>query len=531
MLNKNDLIKFPCLNSLTKRVFLLMLLMLLTAGCGSSNSDNKNGGNTDLVNYNETLPSPTLVFMGTEDYTTDGVEYTRYNLNVENSSAYPDALFTSSPHLPPCGLNTNSSRTWVDIFDNNDANLYGFCALNSSDDMNSIWFALPKSDVPPESVYIVLKDREYDNTYTSNAVNILPVCYPDLPTPQLVYAGSEDYDVNGTEYTRYKLDVSNSTAFPNELFVPASYLPPCGLNTNSSRTWVDIYDKDDTRLYGFCALGSSDDLNSIWFALPKSDVPPESVYIKLNDRACEKEYTSNSVYIGINCYSDLPAPQLVFTGTEDYEVDSTEYTRYKFTVSNSEAFPNELFAAASYLPPCGLNTNSSRTWVDIYDNHDVRIYGFCALGSSDGLNSIWFALPKGNVPPESIYIVLNDRACEHEYTSNSVATGAINFLGNWLNEDPQTPGITRIEIQLDALEISVREWGSCTPDDCDWGIKYSHAQEAYDGIIDVFWDPGFVERTQALELVGPNRLMATTFSHYIDGSGRPDSTMVYYFNR
>ena len=60
---------------------------------------------------------------------------------------------------------------------------------------------------------------------------------------------------SGGQYTRYLLAVVNRAAYPADLFQVASDLPPCGSNSNSARTWVDIYDQDDNRIYGFCALG------------------------------------------------------------------------------------------------------------------------------------------------------------------------------------------------------------------------------------------------------------------------------------
>ncbi|MBU1168070.1 MAG: hypothetical protein KKD44_00755 [Proteobacteria bacterium] len=167
--------------------------------------------------------------------------------------------------------------------------------------------------------------------------------------------------------------------------------------------------------------------------------------------------------------------------------------------------------------------------MDIYNNDNVRLYGFCALESSENLNSIWFALPKTQMPPESVYIVLNDRACEHEYTSNSVTI--CSFIGNWLNEDPETGGITRVEIVLNGSDLRVHEWGACLPVDCDWGTQITPVEDAQDDILNVSWNPGFVVRNQSLEIVEVNRLMVTTFSHYIDSSGRPDVTDIYYFTK
>jgi uncharacterized repeat protein (TIGR01451 family) len=122
----------------------------------------------------------------------------------------------------------------------------------------------------------------------------------------------------------------------------------------------------------------------------------------------------------------LPTPNLAYTGSEDY-IDGygNEYTRYNLEVTNSKDFSDELFAPAPYLPPCGFNPNASRTWVEIYDNKHNYIYGFCALPSSDYLKSLWFGLPKGTLPPTSVYIKMIDRLYNITYTSNLVT---INYL-------------------------------------------------------------------------------------------------------
>jgi hypothetical protein len=87
--------------------------------------------------------------------------------------------------------------------------------------------------------------------------------------------------------------VENFNAYPNEMFAAAPDLPPCGKNTKSARTWVDIYDQSGKRLNGFCALGKSADLNQIWFALESDVIPPSWVYIELNDRKTNTKYKSN----------------------------------------------------------------------------------------------------------------------------------------------------------------------------------------------------------------------------------------------
>ncbi|HKO60288.1 MAG TPA: hypothetical protein VJV03_03935 [Pyrinomonadaceae bacterium] len=114
------------------------------------------------------LPNPVLYLMSTEPYTANGKDFTRYRYGVDNFSVYPDEMFAAAPNLPPCGQNTKSSRSWVDIFDMRGKRLYGFCALGKSSDLNSIWFSVEAGEIPPSYVYIEIKDRQTDMKYKSN---------------------------------------------------------------------------------------------------------------------------------------------------------------------------------------------------------------------------------------------------------------------------------------------------------------------------------------------------------------------------
>jgi hypothetical protein len=116
---------------------------------------------------------------------------------------------------------------------------------------------------------------------------------PVLPNPVLYLTSTEPFSQGGTDYIRYKYDVLNKDAYPDAMFAAAPALPPCGKNTNSSRTWVDIFDQRGKRLYGFCALGKAENLGSIWFAAPESEIPPSYIYIELNDRQTNTKYKSN----------------------------------------------------------------------------------------------------------------------------------------------------------------------------------------------------------------------------------------------
>jgi hypothetical protein len=115
-------------------------------------------------------------------------------------------------------------------------------------------------------------------------------CYPELPAPQLVLQST----TNANGVVRFELDVANYGTFPNDLFVAAPDLAPCGLNTSASRTWVDILDGAGNYLFGFCSFGQAPDLNLLWFQTTVAQWPAEA-YIKLTDRRCNITYTSNRI--------------------------------------------------------------------------------------------------------------------------------------------------------------------------------------------------------------------------------------------
>jgi len=114
------------------------------------------------------FPNPVLFFIGPEYITMDGKKMVRYRFNVANQDQYPAELFAASPTLPPCGTNTNASRTWVDFYDQRGKRLRGFCALSKPADLNSIWFALAEEELPASWVYIELTDRKTNTKYKSN---------------------------------------------------------------------------------------------------------------------------------------------------------------------------------------------------------------------------------------------------------------------------------------------------------------------------------------------------------------------------
>ena len=125
----------------------------------------------------------------------------------------------------------------------------------------------------------------------TSAVKSRPIA--TLPKPILHFTGAENYDANGMHWVRYRYDVINKSKYPGAMFAAAPDLPPCGLNTQASRTWVDFFDSTGKRLYGFCALRNPSELGSIWFSSEADAVPPSRVYIEITDRLTATKYKSN----------------------------------------------------------------------------------------------------------------------------------------------------------------------------------------------------------------------------------------------
>ncbi|MFC1976931.1 hypothetical protein ACFLWS_01490 [Chloroflexota bacterium] len=117
-----------------------------------------------------------------------------------------------------------------------------------------------------------------------------------FPDPELVFVKAEES--KSGDRISYYLTITNWSAYPDDLFAPSPDLPPCGTNYNSSRTWVEIYSGEGVRLYGYCALGSAQELSSrLIFSISKDKSAPKSVYVILEDRKYGVSYQSNLVNI------------------------------------------------------------------------------------------------------------------------------------------------------------------------------------------------------------------------------------------
>jgi hypothetical protein len=243
-----------------------------------------------------------------------------------------------------------------------------------------------------------------------------------FPAPVLAFAGTEDYMVQGTPFTRFKLSITNRAAYPDSLFRPSPDLPPCGNNANSSRTWVDIYNGDtNQRLYGFCALSSADSLEKIWLALPRGDAPPKNVYVVLKDRRCAASYTSNSVTpttaVAMPAMTN-PPPGATLSGdkvTFEWSAEDTQVSQWWLYVGASQggrdnydsgSLGTKLFETVTGLPVDG-RTVFVRLWYrtgSVWKFIDYKYIAFTA-GSPD-------------ITTPAAGAVLSDSIVTFEWTTN-----------------------------------------------------------------------------------------------------------------
>ena len=115
------------------------------------------------------------------------------------------------------------------------------------------------------------------------------------------------------------------------------------------------------------------------------------------------------------CTKRLPKPKVLLKGKEKKD----KVIKYYFSILNYSSYPNKLFRAAPHLPPCGKNKKASRAWVEIYDQNNRRIYGFCALSSNKRLKRLWFPIEEGK-KVKKVKIVIWDRECNKRYSSNFI---------------------------------------------------------------------------------------------------------------
>jgi hypothetical protein len=116
------------------------------------------------------------------------------------------------------------------------------------------------------------------------------------------------------------------------------------------------------------------------------------------------------------CATPFPNPVIKYLGATD---GVSGYFDIWFGVDNYTKYDNTLFVASPELPACGLNKSASRTWLDIYSDTGVYIYGHCALSQNTQLQKLGFPWKKSTPLPKGFFIRMFDRKCNRVVQSNT----------------------------------------------------------------------------------------------------------------
>ena len=117
-------------------------------------------------------------------------------------------------------------------------------------------------------------------------------------------------------------------------------------------------------------------------------------------------------------------------------------------------------------------------------------------------------------------------------TATPTPTRTPRTIGQWRNQDANTRGITRINIQLNHGTYLVETWGKCSPTDCYWneysGVRYS-VSNVTETTMSIVWTFSFVTTDLRLEALSDGQLKVASHEHFTDNSGRSDLYYTYYF--
>jgi len=109
------------------------------------------------------------------------------------------------------------------------------------------------------------------------------------------------------------------------------------------------------------------------------------------------------------------------------------------------------------------------------------------------------------------------------------------FIGQWVNEDSNTGGITKVLIDYVDGKIAVQMWGKCHPEDCWWNGSPWFIENKVslfgEETISATWTFTFAIESQTLRVLADGKLSIVGYTHYTDNSGRRDYDYLYYFKR
>ena len=127
--------------------------------------------------------------------------------------------------------------------------------------------------------------------------------------------------------------------------------------------------------------------------------------------------------------------------------------------------------------------------------------------------------------------------------ASSLASSAVaapgDFVGNWVNTDPNTRGITRLVISsAGSNRLNIQVFGKCRPTDCDWGSTRlrtygKNISDRNHKAATANYTTSFANTLLTLRLSGSTskKINLQSFTEFTDRSNRQNYTSQYSFRQ
>jgi hypothetical protein len=141
-----------------------------------------------------------------------------------------------------------------------------------------------------------------------------------------------------------------------------------------------------------------------------------------------------------------------------------------------------------------------------------------------------FAISLQLVLASSIALTAITDICGLRPAQAQAFAAAESMNGLWVNVDPNTRGLVRIEIH----DRRIHPYGACHPDLCDWGVlkarSFAAGVDSSPATAMLARQATSFSRSEiSLSLEAHGRLRVEVFTHFTDQSGRADYRSVDYF--
>jgi hypothetical protein len=113
------------------------------------------------------------------------------------------------------------------------------------------------------------------------------------------------------------------------------------------------------------------------------------------------------------------------------------------------------------------------------------------------------------------------------------------FAGKWVNTNPNTRGLSTLQIEVRGRRLRIHAWGKCHPSDCAWGqaIGTAHAPSVQANQLETveavttLYITSFSQTILIIRPIEGDQLRVESFTRFTDESSRADYTQVETFSR